>query len=170
MKLITFTPVALFLFASGAVSQSGGDRQTGDYNFDGHLDYRQQSEQPGNQCGWWDYFIYDPEIDDFRPVETNLCKEEFDSERKLVVTRVNGGKAGLIYAIRHFRWEGFQLVPTYAEKQDFDPARNLFLRVRVSNIDSPLGPTVLSEILAPDEVDEKPHLSRKTLDQQGSPQ
>lgn len=135
-----------------ALADAADDRETGDYNFDGHVDYRLRSKEPGNQCGWWQYFLYDPDIGDHRPVETAFCKEEFDSGRKLVLTRVNGGMAGLIYAVRHFRWDGFEPVITYSEKQDFDPARNLFIRTRVTNVHSLSGPSISSQVLSPGEV------------------
>ena len=51
-----------------------------------------------------------------RLVETSLCKEQFDAERKLVRSEVSGGMAGAIYAIRYFRWEGFALVATAADE------------------------------------------------------
>lgn len=153
-----WTSILLGSFLGIAIAQPPASRESGDYNFDGYVDYRKLTEQPGNQCGWWEYFLYDPEIKDHRPVETAFCKEEFDSDRKLVLTRVNGGMAGLIYAVRHFRWDGLELVATFAEKQDFDTERKLFIRTRVTNIDSLAGPSVTSEILAPADVGTSPEM------------
>ena len=101
IRCLLFVPAAL------ATSIASGDtpvaKEFGDFNFDGHEDYRIVSEQPGNQCGWYDYFLFDPVANEHRYVETSFCKEEFDAEQKLVKTRVNGGMAGLIYAI-HEGW------------------------------------------------------------------
>jgi hypothetical protein len=140
---------AVVLMSFGARAQ---DRETGDFNFDGHLDYREPSGEPGNQCGWWRYYIYDPSVSQHRSVETSLCKEQFDAERKLVRSEVSGGMAGLIYAIRYFRWDAFTLVAVSAEKQDYDSERNLFIRTQVTNIDSISGPTVVARILRPEEA------------------
>jgi hypothetical protein len=152
VKLVTLFILGAILEASAAFAQSAGGRETSDYNFEGHLDFRVQSQQPGNQCGWWTYYLYDVEADDYRLVETALCKEQFDSEQELVLTRVNGGMAGLIYTIRHFRWVGFELMPIFVETQNFDEERRLFVRTRVTNIDSLSGPSVSAEILTPSEV------------------
>ena len=149
MKLITLIGAAV-LMSSAAVAQ---DRETGDFNFDGHMDYREPSREPGNQCGWWRYYIYDPSVSQHRSVETSLCKEQFDAERKLVRSEVSGGMAGLIYAIRHFRWDGFTLVAVSAEKQDYDSERNLFIRTHVTNVDATSGPTVVARILTPEEAE-----------------
>lgn len=116
--------------------QEARQRETGDYNFDGHLDYRLPSQTPGNQCGWWNYFIFDLSARQHRAVEATFCKEEFDRVERLVKTRVNGGMAGYIYAIHHFRWEGFRLIPVFAEAQEYDAARDVFIRTRVTTLDT----------------------------------
>jgi hypothetical protein len=149
VKRITFIGVAV-LICSTARAQN---RETGDFNFDGHMDYRESSQERGNQCGWWRYYIYDASISQHRAVETSLCKEQFDAERKLVRSEVSGWMAGLIYAIHYFRWDGFTLVAVRAEKQDYDPGRNLFIRTQVTNIDSVSGPTVVARILTPEEAE-----------------
>ena len=158
MKFLNILTICLILAFPKAHSEAPPEREVGDYNFDGHEDYRVPSDYPGNQCGWWDYYLFDPDAQSYRLVETGFCKERFDSQRKLVTTRVNGGMAGLIHAIRQFRWEGLELVPVYVEKQDYDPARKLFIRTRVTNIDRAGGPTVTSEILTPDAVEARPVL------------
>jgi hypothetical protein len=149
MKLITLIGVAVLI--SSAVGAQ--NREMGDFNFDGHMDYRESSQEPGNQCGWSRYYIYDPSVSQHRSVETSLCKEQFDAERKLVRSEVSGGMAGLIYAIRYFRWDGFTLVAVSAENRDYDSERNLFIRTQVTNIDSISGPTVVARILTPEEAD-----------------
>jgi hypothetical protein len=141
------------LVGSGsAASQEAPARESGDYNFDGHLDYRVPAESPGNQCGWWSYFIFDAESGEHRAVETAFCKEEFDAVDKLVKTRVSGGMAGYVYAVRHFRWEGLKLVPVFAETQAYDQRLDLFIRTTVTNLEGISGPTVSSELLTRDEV------------------
>jgi hypothetical protein len=148
MKVIVIVGAAL-LMSSIVRAQH---RETGDFNFDGHMDYREPVPESGNQCGWWQYFIYDDSTSQHRFVETSLCKKQFDADHKLVRSEISGGMAGAIYAIRCFRWEGFSLVATRAEKQDYDSDRNLFIRTEVTNIDSICGPTETSQILTPDEV------------------
>lgn len=150
--------VYLTLNLSVAQGEVAREREDGDYNFDGHEDYRLESEHPGNQCGWWDYYLFDPGTRSHRLVETGFCKEQFDSQRMLVITQISGGMAGLIYAIRHYRWDGLDPVPVYVEAQDYDPARKLFIRTRVTNIDHVGGPTVTSDILTPDDVEANPIL------------
>ena len=140
------------LSMASAWSNSPAEKETGDFNFDGHEDYRIVSDEPGNQCGWFEYFLFDPSTSEHRHVDTNFCKEEFDAEQKLVVTRVNGGMAGLIYAVRHFRWDGLELVPVYLEKQDIDLERQLVIRTRVTNLDHFSGPGVVTEVLTPEEA------------------
>jgi hypothetical protein len=142
------------LLAQAAFSQDDPLREDGDYNFDGYQDYRLQSATPGNQCGWWDYFLFDPITSEHQAVATAFCKEQFDAERKLVKTSISGGMAGLIYARRHFRWDGQSLVATYVESQRYDPERELFIFTRVTNLDSISGPTVISEIITRAEAQE----------------
>src|SRR5512145_3158578 len=100
VKRIVSSWMAALLWFSTANSQNAPTRETGDYNFDGHLDYRVPAESPGNQCGWWKYFIFDASVREHRAVETAFCKEEFDAAERLVKTRVNGGMAGYIFTIR----------------------------------------------------------------------
>ncbi len=69
-----------------------------------------------------------------------------------MITQVSGGMAGDIYAIRHFKWEGLDVVPIFAEEQDYDRDHDLFIRTRVTNIDNLAGPTVVSEILTAEEI------------------
>ena len=147
------TLLLLLLLATTAVSQDAPAREDGDYNFDGYSDYRLPAEGPGNQCGWWNYFIFDPAISDYRPVSTSLCREEFDAEQKLVRSLVTGGMAGLIYTMRYFRWDGFELEASSVEAQSYDPDRELFTFTRVTNLDALSGPTVISEILTREEAE-----------------
>ncbi len=147
-----FLALLLVSSTSQALAEHRPEREAGDYNFDGYPDYRVMREQPGNQCGWFDYYLYDPAIRKHRFVETAFCKEQFDEARKLVTTRVSGGMAGLIYMIRRFRWDGFTVVPVSAEHQDYDPERRLFIRAYLSNLDQPGGPSVSTEILTAAEL------------------
>jgi len=158
MNFVFFLVVSLALFSSVALAETPPKQEEGDLNFDGHADYRLKSEQPGNQCGWWNYYLFDPVIQRHRLIETGFCKEQFDSENKLVKTQISGGMVGLIYKTSHFRWDGMTLVPVYVEAQAYDPARKLFIRMRVTDIDRVGGPTVSSEILTPDDVGADPQL------------
>lgn len=60
--------------------------------------------------------------------------------------------AGLIYTVRHLRWEGLSLVPTFIETQTYDRERDLFIRTQVTNLDMPGGPRIGSRILTRDEA------------------
>ena len=140
-------------------------RETGDYNFDGHLDYRLPSETPGNQCGWWNYFIFDVSIGHHRAVEASFCKEDFDSVKSWSRPGSTVGMAGQIYAIRHFRWEGFRLVPVFVEAQEYDAARHVFIRTKVSELDTLGGPSVSSSLLTRDEVEAEFEASLATTDE-----
>jgi len=153
MNLIWFAIAFALISPQIAGAKERLEREAGDYNFDGHTDYRQQSAEPGNQCGWWDYYLFDESIGEHRFVETSFCREEFDPSNKLVETYVSGGMVGRIYTIRHFRWNGLSLVPIFVEKQDYDEERELFIRTRVTNFAALAGPTVVSEILTPDEME-----------------
>ena len=156
VKLVISLTTFVLLGAIVARGEFPEGSESGDYNFDGHLDYREQTEHPGNQCEWWDYYLFDPALDSYRLVETDFCKEQFDSAKKLVISRINGGMAGLIYKIEHSRWDGLELVLVYAEKQDYDPVRRLFVRTKVADIDRIGGPNVESEILSSEEVGADP--------------
>ena len=158
MNFVSFLAVSLTFCSSVALAESPPNREDGDFNFDGHADYRLLSEHPGNQCGWWDYYLFDPATQRHRLVDTGFCKEEFDSQNKLVRTQISGGMAGLIYKTSHFRWDGLTLVPVYVEAQTYDKSRKLFVRTRITNIDRLGGPTVTSEILTPDDVGADPQI------------
>jgi len=125
--------------------------ETGDFNFDAHEDYRQQAAEPGNQCGWWEYYLYDPSLGEHRYVVTSFCRESFDPEKRQVTTFVSGGMVGRIYEKRRYRWHGFRLVTTYLERQDYDGTRDLFVRTTVS-FDEPDRPVVRTELLTPEQV------------------
>ena len=103
VKLAILVATFVLLISLVARAEFPADSESGDFNFDGHSDYRLPSNHPGNQCEWWEYYIYDPSINSHRLIETDFCKEQFDLERKLVISRISGGMAGLIYKIRHFR-------------------------------------------------------------------
>jgi hypothetical protein len=153
MRRIVLAVIVILIGHEPLWAQEPG-REIGDYNFDGHLDYRQASKNPGNQCGWWEYFIFDESVGEYRFIETALCKEQFDPVAKLVKTRASGGMAGDVYVVRHLKWVGLRLIPTFAESQTYDAGRHLFIRTRVTNIDSTAGPTIASEILTPEQVAE----------------
>ncbi len=155
MKIVTILVLAILLGLPYARGQDVQTSEKGDFNFDGHQDYRQQAANPGNQCGWWDYFIFDEALGKHRLVETSFCKEEFDAATRVVKTRVSGGMAGDIYVIRYFRWDGLELVPTFAEKQDYDSRREIFIRTRVTNIDKVGGPSIVAEVLTPEQIAEE---------------
>lgn len=144
--------LVMLLCLGTAQGQEAPKRETGDYNFDGHLDYRVPADTPGNQCGWWNYFIFDASAGVHRAVETAFCREEFNPVKKLVKTKVNGGMAGNVYAIRYFRWDGLKLIPVSAEAQHYDEARDVFIRTKVTNLEGISGPTVTSSLLTRDEV------------------
>jgi len=102
-------------YVGTAAGQETPKRESGDYNFDGHVDFREPSATPGNRCGWWDYYIYDVSSGQHRAVDTAFCGEVFDPVEKLVKTYVRGGMAGYLYAIRHFRWEVLKPVAVFVE-------------------------------------------------------
>lgn len=141
-----------FACVGSAAGQEIPTRESGDYNFDGHMDYRDPSATPGNRCGWWDYYIYDVSSGQHRAVETAFCGEVFDPVEKLVKTYVGGGMAGYLYAVRHFRWEGLKPVTVFVETQDYDEGRDLFIRTKISNLDGLAGPSASSILLTREEL------------------
>ena len=138
--------------AGTAAGQETPKRESGDYNFDGHTDYREPSATPGNRCGWWNYYIYEVLSRQHRPVETAFCGEVFDPVDKLVKTYVSGGMAGYLYTIRHFRWVGLKPVAVYVEAQDYDESRDLFIRTKIWNLNGLAGPSASSAIQTRAEV------------------
>ncbi len=152
MHRITSLWLAIIAGVGTAASQEIPKRESGDYNFDGHMDYRDPAATPGNRCGWWNYFIYDASSGQHRAVETAFCGEVFDPVDKLVKTYVSGGMAGYIYSIRHFRWEGLKLIAVSAEAQDYDEDRDLFIRTRIWNLDGLAGHSMSSKLLTQEEV------------------
>ena len=152
MRRHTFLLVGYLACVGPAAGQETPQREIGDYNFDGHADYREPSPTPGNGCGWWNYYLYDVSSGQHRFVETAFCGEVFDPVEKLVKTYVSGGMAGYVYAIRHFRWEGLKPVAVFVETQDYDEARDLFIRTKLWNLDGLAGPSASSTVLTREEV------------------
>ena len=147
----SFSLVTLVWFGTAA-GQDIPKRESGDFNFDGHLDYRDPSQSPGNRCGWWDYHLYDISSREHRAVETAFCGETFDPVEKLVRTYLSGGMAGYVYTVRHFRWEGLKPIAVFVETQNYDGSRDLFIRTRIWNMDGLSGPSTESKLLTREEV------------------
>ena len=60
--------------------------------------------------------------------------------------------AGYVYTHRHFRWEGLKPITVFAETQDYDEARDLFIRTKIWNLDGLAGPSASSILLTRKEV------------------
>jgi hypothetical protein len=135
-----------------AAAQEAPTREVGDYNFDGHMDYRDPAAAPGNRCGWWDYYLYDASSGQHRAVDTAFCGEVFEAAEELVKTYSSGGMAGYLFSIRHFRWEGVKPVAVFVETQEYDEARDVFIRTRIWNLDALGGPSASTTLLTRDEV------------------
>ena len=109
------------------------DRETGDYNFDGHEDYREYRESNGKEH-YYDFYLYNPLTKKYVYSDelSGLCNPSFDSSKKEIHCIWPGGHSGALYSEEDYKWQGKHLVLIRVITQtdvDFQDGKSHFVRV-----------------------------------------
>jgi hypothetical protein len=102
----------LVLFTATASSLcSAAERETGDYNFDGHQDYRVFRESDG-RLHFYDFYLFDPRTKKYVLSKelSQLFNPQFDAATKEIHCFSPGGHGGAIFIREDYRWEDKRLV------------------------------------------------------------
>ena len=121
------------LLLTAQVSIDAAERDRGDYNFDGHGDYRVYRESNGKQH-YYDHFLYDPDTKKYVRSEalSALFNPQFDADIKEIHCIWPGGHSGKIFYREDYKWQGSRLALLRVIKQtdvEFGPGDFRFVRV-----------------------------------------
>ncbi|MDZ4287080.1 MAG: hypothetical protein U0984_03935 [Prosthecobacter sp.] len=113
------TTICIFLFAAATGALRGGDRETGDYNFDGHNDYRVYRESNGKQH-FYDHYLFDPRTKKFirSALLSELINPQFIAATKEIHCIWPGGHSGKIFYREDYQWQGKRLAFLRVIRQD----------------------------------------------------
>jgi len=138
MRLIIF----LIILSHNTLVLSEERRESGDFNFDGHEDYR-IFVMPNGKTTIWEYYLFNPVAKKFEESESlfSLSNPIFDSESKTVKTYMPGGHSGKIYVSEIYTWKSRSLVLMKIEKQDWIKKINSYIRVTVERVDGQMQVT-----------------------------
>jgi hypothetical protein len=124
--------LALLLSAT-QLSTYAAERERGDYNFDGHEDYRVYRESNGKQH-YYDHFLYEPRTKKYVRSEalSALFNPQFDADTKEIRCIWPGGHSGKIFYREDYKWQGSRLALLRVIKQtdvEFGPGDFRYVRV-----------------------------------------
>ena len=136
--------IAICLVCIVCLAQEKGDIQRGDFNFDGHEDYR-VFVMPNGRRMEWEHFLFDPntkEHTSYKELDT-LWNTTFNPTNKTVSTYANGGHAGQIYTNETYVWNKGKLKLIEKVSQDWDRKKGLYYKVTLKRVD---GEMTLCEV------------------------
>jgi hypothetical protein len=97
----------IFLAVATSCLCHAAERETGDYNFDGHEDYRVYRESDGKQH-YYDFYLFDPRTRKyvFSKELSQLFNPQFDATTREIHCYSPGGHGGAIFRREDYRWHG----------------------------------------------------------------
>jgi hypothetical protein len=115
------------------LSTFAAEREIGDYNFDGHADYRLYRKSNGKQH-YYDHYLYDPQTKQHAVsgALSALFNPQFEPDTKEIHCIWPGGHSGKIFYREDYRWRGSRLVLLRVIKQtnvEFAPRDFRYIRV-----------------------------------------
>ncbi len=116
--LMEATPAVLVL--AFLLSQAiAAERETGDFNFDGHKDYRVLRESNG-KMHFYDHYLFDPKTNKYAHCKelSSLFNPSFDPKIREIHCVWPGGHSGGIFYEEDFAWKNGKLVFLRSIKQD----------------------------------------------------
>ncbi len=132
VKAILLTILVISFFAPCHAAE----RETGDYNFDGHEDYRVYRESNGKQH-YYDFYLFDPRTKKYVHSKelSELPNPMFDVATKEIHCIWPCGHSGSLFGREDYMWEGTRLVLLRVVAQtdiDFKDGQTRYVRVTAS--------------------------------------
>ena len=129
---ITYIFLIMLWFANANALEKG-DRENGDFNFDGEPDYR-IFIMPNGRSQVWEYHLKVLGKKSYKITTLDLANPKFSLKTKRVYTYHSGGHVGLIFVADTYSWRDYEAHLEKSVVQRYDPVSERYVIAEINNI------------------------------------